>query len=72
MDDQQTFVFAASEYASEHINKYGFPENPAVHRCEIEIAFMQGAQWYNEKRRKQLQTELAQTKAELEALTNAN
>ena len=70
--EEQIFEAAASEYASEHIGKYGFPENPAVHRCEIELAFMQGAQWASAKQIKQMQDDLAHTKAQLEALTNAN
>jgi len=49
---------AAESYVRDRLEKFPFPDSPNQFRLLMEIAFIEGAQWYNEQRIKQTQTEL--------------
>lgn len=62
-DDLKT---AASDYARKYLTQQGFfPTSSEIIRLSLELAFMQGAQWYNQVCIKRSQIKLVELEAEL-------
>lgn len=56
--DDNALQAAAESYAADRLTLYPFPKDAREFQLLMEVAFMQGAQWYNERAQAMLQTRI--------------
>lgn len=62
---------AAETYRAQRVISYPFPENHKQYDLLLELAFMEGAQWYQGQQIEKIQERLGELKQQLAEVANA-